>query len=160
SPIIITDPQTGTPFPNNVISSNRISPAAQNILSDAIPLPNVGQGEVAGTVNVAPSLFNNFFLRGKALPEGSNIDLRIDHYFKPTQHLYGHFTYFHNPSAADQTFLPGFGGNVFIEQGRNLTVHYVSSLTPALLNHVMFGYFRNHTPEGPEGPGFVPPQPI
>jgi hypothetical protein len=36
----IRDPLTGQPFPGNIIPSNRISPAAAQLLKDFVPLPN------------------------------------------------------------------------------------------------------------------------
>lgn len=42
----IFDPQTGAPFPNNIIPTSRISPIAQGLLS-FVPLPN----QATGTIN-------------------------------------------------------------------------------------------------------------
>ena len=41
-PITILDPLTNTPFPNNIIPANRISPVAQAINQNYLPAPNRG----------------------------------------------------------------------------------------------------------------------
>jgi hypothetical protein len=137
APTVVKDPQSGLPFPNNVIPQSRISPIATEILS-VYPAPN------------QPGPFTrNLVVDGLLIRKESNFDVRGDYYFNPNQHTYGRFTFFRSPNAASQTSLPGFGGNYFIDNGRNLTVHHVSTLSPHLLNDAMFGMFRNNTPLGP-----------
>jgi hypothetical protein len=137
APIVVADPQTGLPFPNNVIPANRISPIASQVLS-IYPNPN------------QPGPFTrNLVVDGLLIRKESNFDARGDYYFNEKQHMYARFTYFSSPNAASQTSLPGFGGNYFIDNGRNLTVHHVSTLSTHLLNDAMFGMFRNNTPLGP-----------
>lgn len=52
NPIVITDPQTGLPFPANVIPPDRFSGLATTVQSDYIPQPNFG-GANALTQNYA-----------------------------------------------------------------------------------------------------------
>jgi len=68
--IILKDPQTGQPFPGNVIPASRIDPAARKILDFFYPLPN------QGTLATGMGVYQQF------LPETRNrqrADLRIDH---------------------------------------------------------------------------------
>ena len=136
NPIQLYNPFGGTPFPNNVIPTNLLSPVAQNILK-VFPDPNFSSGK---------SYVQDYFLTGLLLRKEANFDTRIDHYFTPDEHIYGRFTFFRSPNGATQSGIPGFGGNSFIENGRILTVHFLSRLKPSLLNHLMVGYFRVHTP--------------
>ena len=39
--IVINDPSTGQPFPNNVIPTSRINPVSKGLLDKYIPAPNV-----------------------------------------------------------------------------------------------------------------------
>jgi hypothetical protein len=136
NPIQLYNPYTGQPFPNNQIPAAMQSQVALNALK-VYPDPNfsVGKGYV-----------QDYFLTGLLLRKESNFDTRVDHYFTPREHLYGRFTYFHSPNGATQSGIPGFGGNAFIENARILTVHFTSTVSSGLLNHLMVGYFRNHTP--------------
>jgi hypothetical protein len=136
NPIQLYNPFTKEPFQDNKIPQALISPVAQNVLK-VYPDPNFSVGK---------AYVQNFFMTGVLLRKESNFDTRVDHYFTPKEHLYGRFTFFRSPNGATQSGLPGFGGNSFIENARILTVHLSSSLTPNTLNHLMVGYFRNHTP--------------
>jgi outer membrane receptor protein involved in Fe transport len=48
----IRDPQTGLPFPGNVIPANRISPVAQRFITDFVPLPNSGANRYIASPDV------------------------------------------------------------------------------------------------------------
>ena len=124
------------PFANNQSPASLISPVAQSVLS-VYPDPNYGGSQ---------AYLRDYLLGGLLLRKESNFDTRVDHYFTPNEHLYGRFTFFHSPNGATQSGIPGFGGNSFIENGRILTLHFSSVVTPGLLNHLMVGYFRDHTP--------------
>jgi len=141
NPIVITDPLTGQPFSNNVIPANRISPIASKIAA-VYPDPNFDNGT---------GFINNDLQGSRSLNKEYNFDVRVDHYFSPTQHLYGRLTYMNDPGARDTVYFPvseGFWGNWFIVQGRALTLHYTSNVGSNLTNDVMFGYFRDHEPGG------------
>lgn len=140
NPIVVTDPQTGSPFPNNQIPTSRISQVARNIL-EVYPQANWDEGR---------GYNRNFYMPGQLIrKERFNNDTRVDHYWTGTQHTYGRFSYFNSPNAADQTTLPGFGGNYFIVNNRIATVHHTSTITPNLINHIMGGMFRENSPMGP-----------
>src|SRR5262249_3843786 len=48
----IKDPRTGLPFPGNVIPAARLDPIAQKLLTDFVPLPNVGTNRYTASPNV------------------------------------------------------------------------------------------------------------
>lgn len=139
NPFTIRDPLTGQPFPNNVIPTDRIDPVARKIL-EVYPEPNRNEGR---------EFMRNYLLTNIGVRKEANFDVRLDHYFTPTQHMYGRFTYFHSPNGSRQRNIPGFGGNHFFIEGRILTLHHTSTVRPNLLNHVMFGFHRDHNPVGP-----------
>lgn len=81
--ITITDPNTGAPFPGNVIPQNRIDPVGQAMLN-YFPLPNfVGTGSQANVVN--------YFEAASAQHPRRNDVLRVDTYV--TSKLNGYFRY-------------------------------------------------------------------
>lgn len=81
--ITITDPSTGSPFPGNIIPTNRITPLGQAMLN-FFPLPNfVGTGSQANVVN--------YFEGASATHPRRNDVLRVD--VNPTSKLSGYFRY-------------------------------------------------------------------
>lgn len=139
NPIVVVDPRTRQPFPNNVIPAERLDPVARRIL-EVYPEANRDEGR---------GYMRNYLLTNIGVRKETNFDARVDHYFSPTQHLYGRFTFFHSPNGSRERNIPGFGGNHFFIEGRILTLHHTSTIRPNLLNHVMFGFHRDHNPVGP-----------
>jgi len=79
----IVDPTTGSPFPGNIIPSNRITPLGQAMLN-FFPLPNfAGTGSQANIVN--------YYEAASATHPRRNDVLRVD--INPTSKLTGYFRY-------------------------------------------------------------------
>jgi hypothetical protein len=75
----IIDPQTGSPFPGNVIPADRINPVAARILAGYMPLANDDTGRVHRYTVAAPDVSNQY-------------DLRLDQNFSPGHTLFGRYT--------------------------------------------------------------------
>lgn len=80
SPTVVRDPLTNTPFPGNVIPSNRISPVSQKVNDKYLPAPN------------RPGLANNYsfvfpFPTDYALRE--DFTQRIDHHLTSNNRIMG-----------------------------------------------------------------------
>jgi hypothetical protein len=133
-----------TPFPNNVIPSSRISPAAAGILG-LLPA-TTNQGVVNNTYLPAASSFNNF----------NDYTIKGDQYFGSKHHLSMMFLDSANPSGGGQLLngpLETWGG----------TTHYSWdfsrftedwTITPHVLNTVRLAYDReifDHYPTGSSG---------
>ena len=138
APVVVKDPSTGQPFPGNVIPAGMISPVAKGIVA-VYPDPNFSS---------ANPLASNYQQNDHLLRKENQVELRVDHYFSPTETLYGRYTYFDSPNGRSQSGLPGFGGDFFLDKGRIITLHFSSTLSPTLLNHAMFGFYRDHWPSG------------
>ena len=124
-PAAIIDPNTGQPFPGNIIPTNRLDPIALNILKLA-PSPN-RPGYPNYTQNV-PSTH--------PIDQGN---IRIDHYFQSSARLFGRWTYepvnVSSPAfvVVDPNSTHGSGQNVVVGFDAN-TVHF--------FNSVRFGHTR------------------
>jgi hypothetical protein len=97
----IKDPQTGLPFPGNVIPAGRLDPAAQNVMNLFYPLPNAG------------SLSNGYGRYRQFVPitrKRQRADLRIDHELSAKDSLFLRGSYQHRDPAG-----------VFFEAGNALT---------------------------------------
>ena len=75
----IVDPQTGQPFPGNVIPAARINPVASKLLQTYIPAPNEGAATHRYAVD-ANEVSNQF-------------DVRVDQNFQPGHTLFGRLSW-------------------------------------------------------------------
>jgi len=137
----VTNPFTGTPFPNNTIPTGScqycINPVAQALLN-YYPLPNANLGMVNPSYNYQTLVPN---------PSNSNgFDLRLDQNISSKQQVYVRYSFknaFYSESnnagviGPANDFLPNIGAN---EQNRSLVVSYNYSITPSLLNEFRFGF--------------------
>ena len=144
----LTDPFTGTPYPNNTIPSctapgpggptDCLNPVTQTLLNAWYPMPNANLG-------VANPAYNYQTLR--PIPSNSNAwDLRVDQQLTPKQQIYGRYSWknvFVTESnsagviAPANNFLPNDQAH---EQNRSLVISYNYALSPNLLNEFRFGF--------------------
>ncbi len=75
----IIDPQTGQPFPGNVIPADRLNGSAQQIINDFIPLPNSGT--------------NRFITSPPATDDRDQLGLRLDYRVNDQNALLGRYLY-------------------------------------------------------------------
>ena len=105
----LTDPQTGLPFPNNVIPANRIDPAAKNIMAFFYPLPNQEQ------------LANGYGAYRQILPLDRNrdrSDFRVDHELTKKDSLFSRFSWQNrDPDAFTFEQTGGNGGTGLTNSG-------------------------------------------
>ncbi|HKV46819.1 MAG TPA: TonB-dependent receptor [Candidatus Acidoferrales bacterium] len=85
TPVVLLDPSTGSPFPNNCIPASRIDPQGQAMLA-FFPKPNFTPAPGSPDVNQY-----NFFSQSSATHKRRNDTLRID--VNPTSKLTAYFRY-------------------------------------------------------------------
>jgi hypothetical protein len=133
------DPQTGQPFPNNVIPAGRIDPTAQALITALMPLPNNGDSYKFNSpvANNEDNLNEDQFLG------------RIDRTFSP--HDVGFVHYFYNE---DQSTGLG-GGNLPNRphlkyfRNQNVALDYTHTFNPNFINTSVFGFTRVAHHRGP-----------
>jgi outer membrane receptor protein involved in Fe transport len=130
----IKDPQTGKPFPGNIIPDQRISNASK-FFFPYILLPNSPDGRFKGLTPI-PNDTDQFVLR-------------IDHQLTSKQRVYGRWIPTFNKSE-QSIYKPGIFGHVNIKQ-HTAGVNYVYAITP---NMVFTGgvsylrvFFTRNTPD-------------
>jgi outer membrane receptor protein involved in Fe transport len=125
----ITDPSTGSPFPNNTIPSSRLNPVGIKITDAFMPLPNYSAG---GAVN--------FFAAQTIATDLNQYTTRIDHRFSDKDSVFGR--YFRSGEGDTQPFnggLPGFGNAVNRRKNSLNAVHtHVFSPTVVLESSVAY----------------------
>ncbi len=144
-PLIITDPNTGAPFPNNIIPSNRIDPTGQAIMA-LLPKPN-------GYVNPAPGqqFSSNFLAEGNPPYSRRNTMMRFDAALTNRINMYYTYGVDTDNEAYVFTNTPGTGTDNRFLPGYIHRVHLTDSINPTTVNEFSFGV-------GHDNYGFTPTQ--
>jgi hypothetical protein len=96
----ITDPETGQPFPNNMIPSGRIDPTASAIATQIKFWPSPNTSEPGG----------NFATSATSGGNSNQYNSRIDWVVSDKQTVFGRYTYWQNHTDAKDTFHIGLPG--------------------------------------------------
>jgi drug/metabolite transporter (DMT)-like permease len=129
NPIIIFDPYTGIPFPNNVIPTTRLHPGALNVLKQYVPTPQFRQAD--------PFDFN----ATAGIPQPTNVHTyfaRVDHTFSDTDRVFARLAWDRSNRTANNInpFLP-----VFVDSKvTNLAAQWIHSFSPTTINELRFGF--------------------
>ena len=134
-PAPITDPNTGEPFPGNVIPPSAMDPIGAAIAS-FYPAPNVDR----------PG--GNLLSQPVSRSDVDQLVVRLDHEMGDGDSLFGRYTYWHSDRfeafdtfGGGNTDVPGFGTNV-PDRGHNLSLGWVRAWTPSVLNDFRLGFKR------------------
>ncbi len=131
----LTNPFTGTPYPNNTLPG--VNPSAAAFLN-LFPSPNIGNttSVLAAThglgYNYAANRANNY--------TSNQFDARIDQYFGQRALLYGRFTW-KNIGLLSPTVL-NIPENTDFDRYRILVTSFSYNFTPQLVNEFRFGFTR------------------
>lgn len=142
-------PTARTPFLNNRIPANRISPVALNILK-FLPLPNL------------PGLNNNYL--PPAIPfqlDTHSFDVRVDHQFSDQMNFFAKYNYFQSLMSDPGLFgdaagptATGDSNSLASGRGRNqvITLNLTRAFSSTLTTEARFGFTRYFIDA--RGPGF------
>lgn len=142
--VIIHDPLTGTPFPNNTIPASRINPVSAKIQERFYPLPNYGDTSVFdGSPNIRESVTRPF-------DPNTYWTTRIDHRLSDKSAFFARVTMQHQLQQNWDSDLPTIGPVHNERFTRALASSYTYSFRPDLLNEVRYGLnFNNQPIHGP-----------
>jgi Carboxypeptidase regulatory-like domain/TonB dependent receptor len=148
---VIFDPETGLPFPGNIIPADRIDPISQNILN-LYPLPN------------QPGLFrNNFIISPTERDTIDQGDVRLDYNYSSANQFFIRYS-MSGRTDFMPTPLPGLAngggsssGNTF-EDTKGAALGYTHVFTPSIINEFRVGFNYVHIRRGiPIGGNQLPP---
>lgn len=148
NPVIIKDPATGQPFPNNMIPAERFSAVSLKVQDKYFPKPNLG-GPDALTSN-----FGFRFAHPQDLYRAEYILGRIDHKISDKNTIYGRYVtnwFFY--------ILPGsYPGLEWTRLRRNhhLAVEDTHIFSPNMVNTARFGLYNEKIHDGDTVSGFTP----
>jgi hypothetical protein len=128
------DPDTNTVFPGGIIPAARLDPVAQNMLQQAVPLPNTPDGRVQGSAS--QSLTNNQWL-GKG-------DYLVNPAHKITVSSFTVLSNVYSPFAGGGN-LPGYAPQTTTPHQYNVTATETWTVSPSLLNQALFNFTGAHS---------------
>lgn len=133
----VIDPNTGVPFPGNIIPASRID-ATDRIAFQFIPTPNVA-------VPVNSAAFPSFNTVGTppVINDWDQYNMRIDHQVTTRDQIFG--TYSWSDETRDVKALRPLGGEGFPLANRLVTATWTHTFSPAILNEFRFGFNRSRT---------------
>jgi len=131
--IPILNPQTGAPFPGNIIPKNMFDPTGSAILN-LLPMPNGYVNPAPGqqyTANFLASATPPYNRRNTMLRFDSNITSKLSMYYRYGQDVDNQYQEF--------VVAPGVGTNVRFLPGYIHGVHLTYTATPTMVNEFLFG---------------------
>jgi hypothetical protein len=135
---VIRDPNTGQPFPDNVIPQERFHPIGRAMLLLA-PLPN----NVRDRTNNAYNNSNDAQDR-TPLHTRTNLTTRVDAVFSQNTRVSGRALFDRDDAITYNSVAPGVGeiNNVF--PGNLITGSLTQVITPSIVNESIVGFSHNH----------------
>lgn len=129
NPIIIFDPVTGVPFPNNVIPSTRLAPGAQTILKNYVPAAQFRQADPLDYTATA------------GVPQPINAHtyfLRVDHNISDKDRVFARLAWDRSNRTANNINpnLPVF----VTSKVTNLATQWIHTFNPTTVNEFRFGF--------------------
>lgn len=127
NPFALTSSGARTPFPNNVIPTSLISPAAGKILSSQYyPTPT------------SPGLLNNYQYGVRSYINGDQGDVKIDYNYSDKDRIFGRYSQssFDNPTIRDYPLAYNSFANYPSHTG---VVDWTHTFSPSLVNELRFG---------------------
>jgi carboxypeptidase family protein len=137
---VIYDPQTGQPFPGNVIPGERLDTVAKNILSQLYPEPNTGGSRAANG-----QIINNYLINPVKLRQDNQFDVKVDHNLTKTNRFFTRYSYEKTHRLQPATLPHGDAGATFGAGDGNIKAQSVAfndtqTLGTNLLNEFRFGW--------------------
>ncbi|HYM12091.1 MAG TPA: TonB-dependent receptor, partial [Bryobacterales bacterium] len=124
----VYDPQTGQPFPNNIIPQTRIQNYASKFLT-FVPAPNTNEAAI-----------NFRGPRASAPIDQDQYVARMDHRFNDKNTLYG--SYMFNTQADNTTPVFGFDTRGNRARAQNVSVTDTHVFSPSIVNEARIGWDR------------------
>lgn len=139
---VIFDPVSRAPFLQNRIPSDRLDPAAKNIIDQLYPRANVA-GQRAATGQV----IDNFLFNPVLTRQDDQFDGRIDHRLSQKNQMFGRYSFERTVRFLPATLPHGDAGATFgagngLIRAQSLALNDTHTFTPTWLNELRFGFSR------------------
>ncbi|HYM00399.1 MAG TPA: carboxypeptidase regulatory-like domain-containing protein, partial [Blastocatellia bacterium] len=141
-PITIYNPNTGQPFPHNIINIP-LNPTAVKYLN-SYPLPDLDRAR------------QNFFVKRLQRQSFDDGDVRIDHRVSDKDSVFGRFSIANdgeNDPGRIPGFQAGFGAGTNEVDARSIAANYTRTFSATVVNEFRFGWVQDNTQFLPVGFG-------
>jgi hypothetical protein len=141
---VVRDPQTGNPFPGNIIPTNRIvNPVAQKLFSTPTlyPLPN---NTGTGALFVAA----NYLGTSASRLSNKQGDIKSDWRVTDKDSIMMRWSISEYESVGSQAALPVFLTSGNFAPTQSAVLSWTRTVTPTIINEARIGYTRVHIDEG------------
>ena len=137
---VIYDPQTGQPFPGNIIPGDRLDTVAKNILSQLYPEPNTTGSRAANG-----QVINNYLINPVKHRQDNQFDVKVDHNLSKTNRFFTRYSFEKTHRLQPATLPHGDAGATFGAGDGNIKAQSVAfndtqTLGNNLLNEFRFGW--------------------
>ena len=127
--VVVKDPATGLPFPNDTIPTSRINSVALGFLA-LYPLPNAGDLTKAHSANYIANRPNDYY--------SNQYDIRVDHYLTSKQSIFARWTWKDINALSPQNLL--VPTESVPDNYKLFVVAHSYAINPTLLNEARFGF--------------------
>jgi hypothetical protein len=136
----VYDPQTGQPFPGNIIPAERIDSVARNILTQLYPEPNTG-----GTRAANGQTINNYLINPIKERQDNQFDVKVDHNLSTSNRFFTRYSFQKTHRLQPATLPHGDAGATFGAgdgniKGQSLAFNDTHTLGNRWLNEFRFGW--------------------
>jgi len=134
----IYDPQTGQPFPGNIIPGDRIDQVARNILSELYPEPNT-----AGTRQASNGqTISNYLINPIKERQDNQFDVKVDHNLTSTNRFFVRYSFEKTHRLQPATLPHGDAGATFGAGDGNIKAQGVAFNDTQTLSNNWLNEFR------------------
>ncbi len=137
--VVLRNPFTGEPFPNNQIPSSMINPVSQKIQEKFWPLPNYGDLTTIHSRNYRDTLVRPY-------DPSTYWTTRIDHKISDRDQIYGRYTWQRLYNRPWEGNLPTIGQRWQQRDDRAITISYSHTFRPNMVNELRYGMSLNNNP--------------
>jgi hypothetical protein len=137
---VIFDPQTGQPFPGNVIPSDRIDSVARNILTQLYPEANT-----AGSRQANGQTIDNYLINPIKQRQDNQVDTKVDHNLTSSNRFFARYSFQKTHRLQPATLPHGDAGATFGAgdgniKGQSLAFNDTQTFSNRWLNEFRFGW--------------------
>ncbi|MGB2714515.1 MAG: carboxypeptidase-like regulatory domain-containing protein [Vicinamibacterales bacterium] len=137
---VIYDPQTGQPFPGNIIPNDRIDSVARSILTQLYPEPNT-----AGTRQANGQTISNYLINPIKERQDNQFDVKVDHNLSSSNRFFTRYSFQKTHRLQPATLPHGDAGATFGAgdgniKGQSLAFNDTQTLGSRWLNEFRFGW--------------------
>jgi hypothetical protein len=137
---VIYDPQTGQPFPGNVIPAGRFDPVAAQVLAQLYPEPNT-----AGTRQANGQVINNYLINPVKTRHDDQFDTKFDYNLSDSNRFFVRYSYEKTHRVQPASLPHGDAGATFGAgdgnvKAQGLAFNDTHIIRSNLLNEARFGW--------------------